>query len=240
MLRVSNLCKWFGTKGAVRDISFHIPAGGIAVLLGPNGAGKTTALRLIMGLLSRDKGQVIVNGTDVAQNPHVLYHDVGYVPDAPNLYSHLTGLEFLSFVAELRKLPDPKTRAESMLQEYGLTKDAKNMIGGYSLGMKKRIMLAAALLHNPKMLILDEPSSGLDPIGMRFLQDVFTSVAARGGAVLMSTHLLAAAAEIATHVVIIDGGQVRLQSTLQELARHGETLESAFMEACAAEGRHHR
>lgn len=229
MLEVHHLRKSYGDKVAVQDLSFHVPRGSITAFLGPNGAGKTTTLRMILGLLRRDQGAIHIDGHDVDVHPEIIYQQTGYVPDSPNVYSHLTGREFLTFVAELRRIKLSPEAVQQRLEEFGLKGHEDYLASTYSLGMKKRLMLAAALLHNPSLLILDEPTSGLDPVGIRFLKDLLRKVTAGGGAVLMSTHLLPSAQEVADRVLIIHKGRLLLETELTEVLRTGGNLEETFM-----------
>jgi len=229
MLEVHHLRKSYGDKVAVQDLSFHVPRGSITAFLGPNGAGKTTTLRMILGLLRRDQGAIHIDGHDVDVHPEIIYQQTGYVPDSPNVYSHLTGREFLTFVAELRRIKLSPEAVQQRLEEFGLKGHEDYLASTYSLGMKKRLMLAATLLHNPSLLILDEPTSGLDPVGIRFLKDLLRKVTAGGGAVLMSTHLLPSAQEVADRVLIIHKGRLLLETELTEVLRTGGNLEETFM-----------
>jgi ABC-2 type transport system ATP-binding protein len=242
MIKVSNLSKRFLKVLAVDHIDLEVSGGQVMGFLGPNGAGKTTTIRMIAGLMKPDAGSVILNGYDLATEPEKAKASVGFVPDRPFLYEKLTGWEFLEFSAGLygmdRKLVEKP--ALSYLEMFELADWKDELIEGYSHGMKQRLIISAALLHRPRIFIIDEPMVGLDPRGVRLVKDLFSEMArTRGMAVLLSTHTLAVAEEICSTITIIHKGKIiasdtpdRLKSTI---AQTGGNLEHAFLKLTGAE-----
>ena len=233
-LVVESLARRFGRIEAVAGVSLEVRTGEIVGFLGANGAGKTTTLRLVAGLLHPDHGRIRVAGADLAREPRVAKARLGFVPDQPFLYDKLSGREFLAFVAALYDLPvdAAERRAESLLARLGLADDACRTIEGYSLGMRQKCSIAAALLHSPPLVLLDEPLNGLDPASARALKDLLREHAAAGGGVLVSTHLLEVAERLCDRIVILRAGRVVAAGTLAEL-RGGDTsrsLEDVFLE----------
>lgn len=238
-LVVQGLARSFGRTEAVADVSLEVRAGEIVGFLGENGAGKTTTLRCVCGLLSADTGSISVAGADLAREPRTARARLGFVPDRPLLYERLSAREFLAFVAALYDLPADaaERRAEELLARLELTPHASRTIDGYSLGMRQKTSIAAALLHSPPLLLLDEPLNGLDPAATRTLKDLLREHATAGGGVLVSTHLLDVAERLCDRVVILKHGRVIAQGTLAELrGAHGErSLEDVFL-ALGSEG----
>ena len=232
-LVVEGLARRFGAAQAVADVSLGVNAGEIVGFLGENGAGKTTTLRCISGLLTPDAGRIEVAGADLATEPLVARARLGFVPDRPLLYDRLSAREFLAFVAALYDLPAAaaERRAESLLERLGLAEHASRTIEGYSLGMRQKTAIAAALLHSPPLLLLDEPLNGLDPTSARTLKYLLREHAAAGGGVLVSTHLLDVAERLCDRVVILRLGRVLAQGTLAELRGSGgdRSLEDVFL-----------
>lgn len=232
-LLVQGLARRFGAAQAVADVSLGVNAGEIVGFLGENGAGKTTTLRCVSGLLTPDAGRIVVAGADLASEPLVARARLGFVPDRPLLYDRLSAREFLAFVAALYDLPAAaaERRAESLIERLGLAEHASRTIEGYSLGMRQKTAIAAALLHSPPLLLLDEPLNGLDPSSARTLKDLLREHAAAGGGVLVSTHLLDVAERLCDRVVILRLGRVLAQGTLAELrgGRGDRSLEDVFL-----------
>lgn len=233
-LRVEGLVRRYGALEAVAGVSFGVGAGEIVGFLGANGAGKTTTLRCIAGLLASHAGHIEVAGAALASEPRVAKARLGFVPDRPFLYDRLSAREFLAFVAALYDLPPEaaERRAESLLERLELAADASRTIEGYSLGMRQKTAVIAALLHSPPLLLLDEPLNGLDPVSTRTLKDLLREHAAAGGGVLVSTHLLDVAERLCDRVVILRAGRVVAQGTLAELrgAHAHRSLEDVFLE----------
>ena len=233
-LRLDGLVRRFGPVTAVDGVSLSVEPGEIVGFLGPNGAGKTTTLRVVSGLLRPDAGTVSIAGHALASEPLAAKRSLGFVPDRPYLYERLTAYEFLAFVAALYDVPaeTARERGEALLQRLGLLGEARDLIESYSLGMRQKTALAAALLHDPPLLLLDEPLVGLDPHGARVLKDLLRERAARGAGVLVSTHLLDVAERLCDRVVILSRGGVVASGTFATLRgdRTDATLEDVFLE----------
>jgi len=234
-VEVTNLVKSFGDLVAVNDVSLVVREGEIYALLGPNGAGKTTTIKMIMGLLDPDSGSTKVFGVDSKENPVDVKNLVGYVPEEQQLYDSLTPRELFDFIASIRKLPEDQVtkRMKEFVKALDFEKYYDNMIVTLSLGNKQKTMLIAALLHRPKLLILDEPFSSLDVRAAKIMKDVVKIHTENGGSVLMSTHVMEVAEGLCDRVGIIDEGKLIAEGTLDELrsksGRDGATLESIFL-----------
>jgi ABC-2 type transport system ATP-binding protein len=228
-IEVAGLSKRFGATMAVRDLSFTVAYGRITGFLGPNGAGKTTTLRAVLGLIQPDAGRAAIAGRRYADLDDPL-RTVGALLDAAAVHPGRSGRDHLRVLARAAGLPD--RRADALLARVGLQDVARQRAGGYSLGMRQRLGLAAALLGDPRVLILDEPANGLDPQGIRWLRDLLRSLAADGRAVLVSSHALAEIAQTVDDVVVISGGRPVLQAPLGHLLarRAGASLEDIYLE----------
>jgi ABC-2 type transport system ATP-binding protein len=236
MIKIENLSKRYGKTQAVDHINLEVPAGKVMGFLGPNGAGKTTTIRMLAGLLRPDSGKITLNGYNLAQDPVSAKAVTGFVPDRPYLYEKLTGWEFLEFIAGMYHVPEDELqeRGVSYLEMFELLDWKDELIEGYSHGMKQRLIITSALLHKPKIFIIDEPMVGLDPRGVRLVKDLFTSMAASHGmAVFLSTHTLAVAEEICSRVTIIHKGKIIASDTpdqiKEKIAITGGNLEMAFL-----------
>ena len=233
-LLVSSLVRRYGDFTAVDQLDLEVRAGEILGFLGPNGAGKTTTLRVCSGLLRPDSGKVTIAGFSLAESPLEARARIGFVADRPFLYERLSGREFVDFVAALYGVPEAaaRERAELLLARLGLAAVADDAVESYSLGMRQKLSVAAALLHDPPLLLLDEPLQGLDPQGARTLKDLLRERAERGFGVLVSTHLLEVAERLCDRVVILQRGRQLAQGTLDELRGPGSraTLEDLFLE----------
>jgi len=221
------LTKRFGDLTAVSDLSFEVAAGSVTGFLGPNGAGKTTTLRLLLGLARPAKGEALVFGRPFAELDRPATR-VGAVLEASDVHPGRTGRNHLRVLSRAAGVPE--TRVDEVLALVDIVGAADRPAGGYSLGMRQRLGLAASLLGDPELLVLDEPANGLDPEGVRWLRDFLRAFAARGGAVLISSHHLAEIAQTVDRVVIIDHGRLVAESTLAELAPEPSSLEDAFLE----------
>jgi len=219
MIRTRRLEKRYGTFQALHPLDLHVEPGEVFGFLGPNGAGKTTTIRLLSGILPPTAGAVTIGGVDMAADPVGAKAQIGYIPDRPYLYEKLTAREFLQFVGGLYKVDRATTRArgDALLDSHGLLEVADQLIEGYSHGMKQRLVLSAALLHRPRLLIVDEPMVGLDPRGARQIKDVFRGIAAEGRTVFLSTHSLDVAQEVCQRLAIINRGRIIAQGTFDEL-----------------------
>lgn len=232
---VSGVSKRFGSTLAVRELTLQIAPGELFAFLGPNGAGKTTTIKMISGLIHPDGGQVRVCGHTMGSNGLAAKAQMAYVPDLPFLYEKLTGREFLYFVAEMYRLPRSKRDAamEPLVHRLQLESFLDHLTESYSHGMKQRVVLAAALLHEPKVLVIDEPMVGLDPRTVRVVKDLFLELTRRGGTVFMSTHTLEVAEAVADRIGIIRKGRLIALGTLTEIrqqATRQHSLEEIFLE----------
>jgi ABC-2 type transport system ATP-binding protein len=226
------LGKTFGDKAAVRDLSLRVEPGEVMGFLGPNGSGKTTTIRLLMGLLKPSAGSASILGRDCHQEMVGLKRDVGYLPEEPFLYPYLSGLELLEFVAGLHGLDraEARRRAGACAERFGLGKDAAGFTVTYSQGMRKRLALAAALIHDPRVLILDEPTNGLDPRGAREMRELMAELAREGRTIFLSTHLLDAAERVCHRVAIIRQGVLQALGTPGELRARYAAAPDASLE----------
>jgi ABC-2 type transport system ATP-binding protein len=236
MIRIENLTKRFGKTLAVDRIDLHVPPGEVMGFLGPNGAGKTTTIRMLAGLMKPDTGTIILGGHNLATEPEKAKAITGFVPDRPYLYEKLTGWEFLQFSAGIYGVDpgDLEKLGTQYLEMFELLDWKHELIEGYSHGMKQRLIISAALLHRPKIFIIDEPMVGLDPRGVRLVKDLFMQMArSRGMAVFLSTHTLAVAEEICTMITIIHKGKIIASDTpaniKNSIARTKGNLENAFL-----------
>jgi ABC-2 type transport system ATP-binding protein len=239
-VQILNLKKAYGSFNAVKDISFEVYPGEIFGILGINGAGKTTTLRMLAGVLKPTSGTISIGGFDLSKETIQAKQITGYIPDRPYLYNKLTGREFLYFVADLYNVPTDLTeqRIELLLSEYKLTQWQNELIESYSHGMRQRLATCAGLLHQPKVLIVDEPMVGLDPHGAKFLKQSFRKYAKEENmAILLSTHSLNVAEEVADRLIIIDHGTVIAYGTLDEIrnqtGRNDQGLEELFLQLTA-------
>jgi ABC-2 type transport system ATP-binding protein len=227
------LRKTYGDLVAVKNANLYVQPGEIVGFLGPNGAGKTTTLKMLTGLLKPTAGRAAIAGHDIQQEPVAAKASFGYVPDTPNLYGKLNGWEFLRFIARLYRVPHEQAerRAAELLRVFDLYEAAGDLIEGYSHGMQQKMALAAALVHDPKVLFLDEPTVGLDPRSARLIKNMLSQLGDRGTAVLFSTHILEIAERMCDRVVIIDKGEIVAAGTLAELRSwQGEgSLEDIFL-----------
>ncbi len=236
ILSVDSVSKSYGPVPALQTVSFELPAGEILGLLGPNGAGKSTMMKSILGLVRPEAGRISLFGRPSDSDPTELKRHIGYVPENPALYEFLTGEEYLDFVADMYGL-DPSTRAPRIarfLTGLELAGHEHALISGYSLGMRQKVALTAALLHRPKLLILDEPLNGLDPRSARVVKDLLRSLASQEGVgILFSTHVLEIAQAICDRVVILDRGRVIAAGTMGSLRERaglsGSGLEEVFL-----------
>ena len=240
MIEFDHVTRTYGPKTAVADLSLAIPRGQLFALLGPNGAGKTTTIKMLVGLLQPSRGSVRVSGFDLVKDPRNAHLHIGYVPDEPTLYDKLTGREFLWFIADMFGMPQrlATTRIDREIEHFELGEFADDLAESYSLGMKQRLVFAASLLHDPDVLVLDEPMVGLDPRSVRIVKDLLAARTREGMTVFMSTHTLAMAEEMADRVGIMVRGQLRFLGTIAELreqmALESTTLEQLYLEVTSA------
>lgn len=230
LIETVDLVKKYGEKLAVDNVSIEVYGGEIFGFLGPNGAGKTTTIKMIVGLLQPSSGIVKVAGYDVQAQPLLAKASSGYVPDTPNLYAKLTGRELLGFVADLYDLDRKQVahRIDELLRMFDLIEAADDTIDSYSHGMQQKASLAAALMHDPRVLVLDEPTVGLDPKSARLIKDILRQIADRGAAIMLSTHILEIAERMCDRIGIINKGQLVAVGTMEELRRLGQTGEASL------------
>lgn len=234
LIETLNLTKRFGDKMAVDNVNLLVQSGEIFGFLGPNGAGKTTTIKMIVGLLQPTSGSVRVAGHDVQADPLAAKAASGFVPDEPNLYAKLSARELLRFVAELYDVPPAQVdrRIEELLRLFDLSAAGDDLIDSYSHGMRQKASLAAALVHDPRVLVLDEPTVGLDPKSARLIKDMLRQLAQRGAAVFLSTHILEIAERMCDRIGIINRGALVAVGTMTELRAMGQgqtSLEDIFL-----------
>ena len=230
LIETHHLVKFYGDKVAVKDVSFEVRANEVFGFLGPNGAGKTTTIKMIVGLLLPTSGTVKVAGYDVQAQPLLAKAASGYVPDTPNLYTKLTGRELLRFIGDLYDLDRQQVaqRTDELLRMFDLSAAADDTIDSYSHGMQQKASLASALIHDPRVLVLDEPTVGLDPKSARLIKDILRQMAERGAAVFLSTHILEIAERMCDRIGIINKGELIAVGTMDELRSLGETSETSL------------
>jgi len=231
-LEVRNLSKRFPGVLAVDGVSFSASAGEITGYLGPNGSGKSTTMKMIAGLIEIGSGEILFDGESIRHDPTRHKQRTGYVPEEPHLYAHLSGLEFLTMVAQMRALPPRRSgeRIAGMLRLLSLHSDRHAPISAYSKGMRQKILLIAALLHDPDLLLLDEPFSGLDVASALILRSLIQELSARGKVVLFSSHELETVERVSSHIVILHRGKVVADDSIERLRelRSASTLEEVF------------
>ena len=235
MIHFQSVTRTYGTHVAVRELELSIAEGELVALLGHNGAGKTTSLKMLVGLLRPSNGAIKVGGFGVVEHRREVSRMIGYVPDQPFLYDKLSGREFLHFVADMYGLTSAEahTAVEREAERFELTKFYDQLAESYSHGMRQRTVFAAALIHQPRILVVDEPMVGLDPLSIRLVKDLLRTYAQSGNTVLMSTHTLSIAEEIADRVSVMRSGELVFDGTVgqlrQDLPAAGESLESLYL-----------
>jgi ABC-2 type transport system ATP-binding protein len=232
MLELRSVCKRFSGIVAVDDVSFLARAGEITGYLGPNGSGKSTTMKMITGLLESTSGKIFFRGDPIDRDPMAYKQRMGYVPEEPYLYTHLSGLEYLTMVGQLRNLPSKATAdcIDGLLRLFSLYADRHAPISAYSKGMRQKVLLSAALMHNPELLLLDEPFSGLDVGTGLVLRSLIQELAARGKVVLFSSHELETVERVCSHVVILHRGRIVADDSIARLRTlmAAPTLEGIF------------
>lgn len=219
MLDARSLSKWYGAIRAVSDVSFTLAAGEVLGYLGPNGSGKTTTTRMLTGLLEPTSGAVLLDGRETRLDPLEFRRRLGYVPEEPHLYPFLSGREYLELVGRLRELPPSSMdrKIGALLELFGLSDAAEQGIASYSKGMKQKILVIAALLHDPDLLIFDEPDSGLDVTAALVLRHLIANLAARGKAILYTSHILDVVEKLCTRVIVLHEGRVVADDSVKQL-----------------------
>ena len=227
---VEGLSKRFGTYRAVDRVELSVARGEIFGFLGPNGAGKTTTIKMLAGLLRPDAGRIVINGHDLSREPIICKQETGYIPDRPYLYEKLTGGEFLQFMASLYQLPVRQftERTDYYLELFDLLAWRDHLIESYSHGMRQKLIMTAALMLSPPVLIVDEPMVGLDPKSARLVKELFKKHAAAGGSIFLSTHSLEIAEELCDRIAIVIEGRLLITGTLADLRREARLLDSGL------------
>ncbi|MCI5564424.1 MAG: ABC transporter ATP-binding protein [Clostridiales bacterium] len=231
MLQINSLTKRYGQKTAVDALSLHIQPGEIYGFIGHNGAGKTTTIKCVTGILQFDEGEIFINGQSVRQSPLECKRDIAYIPDNPDLYDYMTGVRYLQFIADIFGVSaaDRQARIDRYAELFELTDDLAQPIAAYSHGMKQKLAIIAAWLHNPKLIIMDEPFVGLDPKAAHLLKGMMREVCDMGGAIFFSTHVLEVAEKLCDKVAIIKNGRLIRSGTMEEF-KGDASLEQVFLE----------
>ncbi|GAB6434621.1 ABC transporter ATP-binding protein [Bacillus luti] len=236
MIEITNVSKSYnGSNYAVKDLSLSVPSGEIFGFLGPNGAGKSTTIKMITGIHGVDKGTITINGKDIMKNPMEAKKTFGYVPDSPDMFLRLKGIEYLNFMADMYEVPKEvrQERIESLAKKFDLYNALSDQIQSYSHGMRQKIVIIGVLVHEPDVWILDEPLTGLDPKSAYILKEMMREHADKGKIVFFSTHVLEVAEKICDRVAIINKGNLQFKGNLNEMRDHfksNESLEKMFLE----------
>lgn len=231
MLKIEHLTKIYGSKKAVDDLSLHIAPGEIYGFIGHNGAGKTTTLKSVVGILQFEQGEIYINGKSIRQNPLACKRELAYIPDNPDLYEYMTGLKYLNFIADVFGIDFAlrQQRIAYYANLFELTNDLAQPIAAYSHGMKQKLAIIVAWLHEPRLIIMDEPFVGLDPKAAHLLKGLMRKVCNNGGAIFFSTHVLEVAEKLCDKVAIIKNGRLIRSGTMEEV-KGDDSLEQVFLE----------
>ena len=231
MLRIQHLTKLYGEKRAVDDLNLHIAPGEIYGFIGHNGAGKTTTLKSVAGILPFDEGEITIGGLSMKRDPLICKRQMAYIPDNPDLYDFMTGIQFLNFIADIFAVPADvrQERIREYAGRFELTGDLAQPIAAYSHGMKQKLAIISAWLHQPKLILMDEPFVGLDPKAAHLLKGMMRELCDEGGAIFFSTHVLEVAEKLCDKVAIIKGGRLIRSGTMEDV-KGDESLESVFLE----------
>ncbi len=231
MLRIEHITKTYDQTKAVDDLSIHIRPGEIYGFIGHNGAGKTTTLKSVAGILPFDSGDIFINNMSIKEKPMECKEIMAYIPDNPDLYEYMTGIQYLSFIADIFgiSLEDRNKRAERFASEFGLQGALTQLISSYSHGMKQKLAVIGALIHDPRLILMDEPFVGLDPKAAFSLKQIMREICDRGGAIFFSTHVLEVAEKLCDKVAIIKNGRLIRSGTMEEV-KGDESLEEVFLE----------
>lgn len=231
MLRIENLTKKYGDKKAVDDLSLHIQKGEIYGFIGHNGAGKTTTIKSCCGILNFDEGEIYVDGVSVKEKPLECKRKIAYIPDNPDLYEFMTGIKYLNFIADIFGISqsDRQARISKYAEMFEIKNALAQTIDSYSHGMKQKLAIVSALIHNPKLIIMDEPFVGLDPKSSHFLKTLMREMCDNGGAIFFSTHVLEVAEKLCDKAAIIKSGKLIKSGTMDEV-KGDDSLEDVFLE----------
>ncbi len=231
MLKIENLSKKYGDKVAVDNLSLHIKPGEIYGFIGHNGAGKTTTLKSVVGILQFDSGEIYIGNESVKSNPIECKKKIAYIPDNPDLYEFMTGIKYLNFIADIFgvEADERQSRIRKYADMFEITKDLAQPIAAYSHGMKQKLAIISAWIHNPQLIIMDEPFVGLDPKASHLLKEMMREACENGGAIFFSTHVLEVAEKLCDKVAIIKGGKLIRSGTMEEV-KGDDSLEEVFLE----------
>ena len=231
VLSIEHLTKTYGEKKAVDDLSLSIKPGEIYGFIGHNGAGKTTTLKSVVGILVFDAGEIAINGIPLKKDPIAVKREIAYIPDNPELYPYMTGIKYLNFIADVFRVPADvrEERIRKYADAFELTADLAQPIASYSHGMKQKLAVISAWIHEPKLIVMDEPFVGLDPKAAHTLKEMMRELCDKGGAIFFSTHVLEVAEKLCDKVAIIKGGKLIRSGTMEEV-KGDESLESVFLE----------
>ncbi len=231
MLKIEHLTKSYGEKKAVDDLSLHIAPGEIYGFIGHNGAGKTTTLKSVVGIQQFDQGEIFVGGVSVQKDPLACKKQLAYIPDNPDLYEYMTGIQFLNFIADIFgiSVQDRQERIHNYADRFELTDDLAQSIAAYSHGMKQKLAIIAAWIHQPRLIVMDEPFVGLDPKAAHLLKGMMREICDQGGAIFFSTHVLEVAEKLCDKIAIIKAGRLIRFGTMEEV-KGDDSLEDVFLE----------
>ena len=231
MLKIDHLTKTYGSKKAVNDLNLWIHPGEIFGFIGHNGAGKTTTLKACCGILAFDQGEILIDGHSIQKEPLLCKQQMAYIPDNPDPYDFMTGIQYLNFIADIYQISqqDRLQRIHQYAEEFELKDDLAQPISAFSHGMKQKLAIISALIHEPKLLLMDEPFVGLDPIATHKLKTIMRDICQRGGAIFFSTHVLEVAEKLCDQVAIIKNGELIKTAKMEEV-RGDSSLEKVFLE----------
>ena len=236
MIEIKNLHKYYGKNEVLKGVNLVINDGDIYAFVGSNGAGKTTTIKSMLGILPFETGDVLYDGKSIKEEPLLIKENLAYIPDNPDIYEHLTGLEYLNFIADMYET-DAKTKNEN-IKKYSklleIDKKLNDKIGSYSHGMRQKIVIIAALVHNPKVIIMDEPFVGLDPLSTHTLKDLMKELTKEGKIIFFSTHVLDVAEKLCNKIAIIKDGKILTEGTMKEVTKNS-SLEDIFLELVSHE-----
>lgn len=236
MIEIKNLHKYYGKNEVLKGVNLVINDGDIYAFVGSNGAGKTTTIKSMLGILPFETGDVLYDGKSIKEEPLIIKENLAYIPDNPDIYEHLTGLEYLNFIADMYET-DAKTKNEN-IKKYSklleIDKKLNDKIGSYSHGMRQKIVIIAALVHNPKVIIMDEPFVGLDPLSTHTLKDLMKELTKEGKIIFFSTHVLDVAEKLCNKIAIIKDGKILTEGTMKEVTKNS-SLEDIFLELVSHE-----
>ena len=233
MLVIKNVDKHYkGTDKGISDISLTVEAGDIYAFIGHNGAGKTTLLKAITGIHEFDKGEILIDDIDIRKKPMEVKQRIAYIPDNPDIYEFMTGIQYLQFVADIYNVSalEREQKINEYADKFEITGSLGDLISSYSHGMKQKLVIISALIHNPKLLIMDEPFVGLDPKAAFILKEIMKEMTEKGSAIFFSTHVLEVAEKLCNKVSIIKSGKLITSGLMSEVVKSGESLEELFME----------